>query len=80
MTALRQASAWCSSSPPGLGAAIGGVAVNAAGLPRADSPDDIAFVAQMLFAVFAVIAALGIPLAQIVIRRDAARAAPNSAE
>lgn len=64
----------------GLGAAIGGVAVNAAGLPRAETAADIAFVAQVLFGVFAVIAAIGIPLALLVVRRDAARAALQPAE
>ncbi|RYE09077.1 MAG: MFS transporter [Hyphomicrobiales bacterium] len=58
----------------GLGAAIGGVAVNAAGLPYAETPSEIAFVAQILFGVFAIIAAIGIPLSLLVIRRDAARA------
>src|SRR5690606_28863251 len=43
----------------GLGAAIGGVAVTAAGLPLAETQADIAHAAQVLFGVFAVIAAMG---------------------
>jgi len=54
----------------GLGAAIGGVAVNAAGLPLAETPADVGFVALVLFAVFAVLAALGIPIAAMVTQRD----------
>ena len=64
----------------GLGAAIGGVAVNAAGLPTADSPAAVAFVAQMLFAAFALLAALGIPIAAMVTRREARAAVLQPAE
>ena len=64
----------------GLGAAIGGVAVNAAGLPFADSPAEVAFVAQVLFIVFALIAAIGIPVAMAVTRREARTALPQPAE
>lgn len=55
----------------GLGAAIGGVAVNAAGLPLAESPAEFAHVARVLFGTFAVLAALGIPIAAMVTRREA---------
>ncbi|MEO7222954.1 MAG: MFS transporter, partial [Devosia sp.] len=47
----------------GFGAAVGGVAVNAAGLPLAQTPADVAWVAQVLFVVFAVLAAVAIPVA-----------------
>lgn len=47
----------------GLGAAIGGVIVNAAGLPRAATGADIEAPARWLFASFAAICAFGIPLA-----------------
>ena len=46
----------------GLGAAIGGVTVNAAGLPAATEPADFSFAAICLYVVFAVICALGVPL------------------
>ena len=55
----------------GLGAAIGGVTVNAAGLPFAATPAEVAYVAQVLFGVFAVIAAIGIPIAVMVTRQHA---------
>ncbi len=55
----------------GLGAAVGGVVVNAAGLPVADSPGEVAFAAQMLFGVFTALAAIGIPIAAMVTRREA---------
>ena len=55
----------------GLGAAIGGVAVNAAGLPLAETQADIAHAAQVLFGVFAVIAAMGVPIAVMVTRQHA---------
>jgi MFS family permease len=64
----------------GLGAAIGGVLVNAAGLPHATTAADAAFVAQVLFAVFAVLAALGIPIAAMVTRREARTAVVQPAE
>jgi MFS family permease len=64
----------------GLGAAVGGVAVNAAGLPHAETPAQVAMVAQMLFVVFAVLAAVGIPIAAMVTRRDARAAAAQPAE
>jgi MFS family permease len=64
----------------GLGAAIGGVAVNAAGLPVADTASDYAFAAQILFGVFALIAAIGIPLSWVVIRRETVPAVPQPAE
>ncbi|MDR3473854.1 MAG: MFS transporter [Devosia sp.] len=47
----------------GLGAAIGGVTVNAAGLPQATDPAGIAVAALWLFVVFATLTAIGIPLA-----------------
>jgi MFS family permease len=47
----------------GLGAAIGGVAVNAAGLPQASDAGGIGFAAVCLYLVFAVLTVLGIPLA-----------------
>ena len=55
----------------GFGAAIGGVVVNAAGLPEATDAVGIETVARWLFGVFAVIAALGFPLALRVARRPA---------
>jgi MFS family permease len=55
----------------GFGAAIGGVAVNAAGLPLAQTPMEVASVAKALFLTFALIAAAGVPLALSVARRDA---------
>jgi len=64
----------------GLGAAIGGVAVNAAGLPMADSPAEVAAVAQVLFLTFAVLAAIAIPVAALVTQRQARAAAPQAAE
>jgi MFS family permease len=64
----------------GLGAAIGGVAVNAAGLPSADAPPEVAFVAQVLFLVFAALAVLAIPVAVMVTRRDARSPALQPAE
>lgn len=44
----------------GLGAAIGGFTMNAAGLPLAATPQDLSHAAVWLFAVFAVIAAGGV--------------------
>jgi MFS family permease len=64
----------------GLGAAIGGVAVNAAGLPFAQSPDDVALAAKVLFGTFAILAALGIPIAVMVTRRESRSLAPAPAE
>lgn len=55
----------------GIGAAIGGVVVNAAGLPEATSVAGIESAARWLFVVFAVIAAAGIPLALRVARPPA---------
>ena len=46
----------------GLGAAIAGVAVNAAGLPQATNTAGVAIAATSLYVVFALIAAIGIPL------------------
>lgn len=64
----------------GLGAAIGGVAVNAAGLPLAETTTEIAAVAQVVFVVFAILAAIGIPVAMLVTRHDARGAVPQPAE
>jgi hypothetical protein len=64
----------------GLGAAIGGVAVNAAGLPLADGPLEVAFAAKVLFGTFAFLAALGIPIAILVTRREARNLALRPAE
>jgi len=64
----------------GLGAAIGGVAVNAAGLPIAQTTVDIEAAARMLFVVFAAIIVVGIPIAIVVSRRDAARTTLQPAE
>lgn len=64
----------------GLGAAIGGVAVNAAGLPIATTTADVEGAARTLFLVFAVIIAIGIPIALVVSRRDAERVALRPAE
>jgi MFS family permease len=64
----------------GLGAAIGGVAVNAAGLPVADSPADVSAVARVLFLVFAALAAIAIPVAVVVTQREARRSALQPAE
>jgi hypothetical protein len=64
----------------GFGAAIGGVAVNAAGLPLAQTPADVARVAQVLFVVFAFLAALSIPVAAMITRREARFAAAQPAE
>ena len=58
----------------GLGAAIGGMAVNAGGLPIAQTVGDVEAAARVLFIVFAVIITIGIPIAILVSRRDAARA------
>lgn len=59
----------------GLGAAIGGVAVNAGGLPIAQDSSGVEAAARLLFIVFAIIIAIGIPIAIVVSRRDAARTA-----
>lgn len=64
----------------GLGAAIGGVTVNAAGLPFADTPAEVAFVAQVLFVLFAVLSATGIPVAIAMVRREVRAALPQAAE
>ncbi|MBN9303625.1 MAG: hypothetical protein BGO82_14745 [Devosia sp. 67-54] len=64
----------------GLGAAIGGVAVNAAGLPTATTTADVEGAARTLFLVFAAIIAIGIPIALVVSRRDAERVALRPAE
>ncbi len=64
----------------GLGAAIGGVTVNAAGLPLADTPAEVGTAAQILFLAFAALAALAIPIATIVNHRPAQVAAPAPAE
>jgi len=64
----------------GLGAAVGGVAVNAAGLPLAGTTTEIAAVAQVVFVVFAILAAIGIPVAMLVTRHDARGAVPQPAE
>ncbi len=47
----------------GLGAALGGVVVNAAGLPAATTPAATSHAAIWLFAAFAVISALAVPFA-----------------
>jgi len=52
----------------GLGAAIGGVAVNAAGLPEASSAADVSHAASILLWVFTVVTALAIPFAWRVVR------------
>jgi hypothetical protein len=52
----------------GLGAAIGGVAVNAAGLPDASSAADVSHAAGILLWVFTVVTALAIPFAWRVVR------------
>jgi MFS family permease len=64
----------------GFGAAIGGVAANAAGLPLSQTPVDVAWVAQVLFLVFAVLAVIGIPVAAMVTRREARAVALQPAE
>jgi hypothetical protein len=64
----------------GFGAAIGGVAVNAAGLPLAQTPADVASVAQVLFVVFALLAAVAIPVAAMVTRHDSRAALAQPAE
>jgi hypothetical protein len=64
----------------GFGAAVGGVAVNAAGLPAAQASAEVAAVAQVLFVVFAIIAAVAIPVAAMVTRRDARTAVALPAE
>jgi hypothetical protein len=64
----------------GLGAAIGGVAVNAAGLPIAASAAEVAFSAQVLFGTFTALAAIGLPIAVLVTRHDARSALPQPAE
>ena len=65
----------------GLGAAIGGVAVNAAGLPLARTAAETEGAARTLFIVFAVIVTLGIPLGVVVSRRALVRAGvPQPAE
>ncbi len=63
----------------GAGAAIGGVAVNAAGLPQAVDAAGFSHAAQMLYWVFAVLTALAIPLALRAIR-STSRLAPHPAE
>jgi MFS family permease len=47
----------------GLGAAIGGFTMNAAGLPTATTAEGLSHAAFWLFAIFALIAAAGVPLA-----------------
>jgi MFS family permease len=64
----------------GFGAAVGGVAVNAAGLPLAQTPAETASVAQVVFLVFAVLAAIAIPIAALVTRHDAGVPVPQPAE
>ena len=64
----------------GLGAAIGGVAVNAAGLPIAQSASEVAFAAKVLFLTFTALAAFAVPLAVVVTRRDRRSAALQPAE
>lgn len=56
----------------GLGAAIAGVVVNAAGLPTATDAAGVAVAARWLFIVFAAICALGVPFALSVARRGSA--------
>ena len=63
----------------GVGAAIGGVVVNAAGLAVATDAADVAHAARWLFIVFTAISALGIPFAVAVARRRS-QPAPQPAE
>ena len=63
----------------GAGAAIGGVAVNAAGLPQAVDNAGVSHAAQVLYWVFAVLTAIGIPLAWRAIRTTP-RLTPHPAE
>jgi MFS family permease len=53
----------------GVGAAIGGVVVNAAGLPVATDAQGVAHAARWLFIAFAAISALGFPFALAVARQ-----------
>ena len=64
----------------GLGAAIAGVSVNAAGLPLAQTTADVEVAARTLFVVFAVIIAIGVPIAISVSRREAGKLAMQPAE
>ena len=60
---------------------VGGVAVNAAGLPLARTAAETEGAARTLFIVFAVIVTLGVPLGVVVSRRALVRAAvPQPAE
>jgi MFS family permease len=63
----------------GLGAAIGGVVVNAAGLPAATDASGVAHAARWLFIVFTVICLLAIPFALTVSRRRSG-GVPQAAE
>lgn len=63
----------------GIGAAIGGVIVNAAGLPQAAGVDGAVAPARWLFGIFAVLTALAIPFALSVVRAEP-RAQPQPAE
>ncbi|MEQ1900881.1 MAG: MFS transporter [Devosia sp.] len=64
----------------GLGAAFGGVIVNAAGLPHAANSIEVAISAQWLYGGFALIAALGIPFALLVPRGVGREARLQAAE
>jgi hypothetical protein len=65
----------------GIGAALAGVVVNAAGLAGATSTQGIATAAAWLFWSFALLTALGIPLALRVARGPAAaQLTPKPAE
>lgn len=55
----------------GLGAAIGGFTMNAAGLPEASDPADFSHVAIWLFAVFAMIGAVGVFLGRTIAQQGA---------
>jgi MFS family permease len=63
----------------GIGAAVGGVIVNAAGLPLAVDAAGAVAPARWLYAIFAVLTAIAIPFALGVVRSEP-RAAPQAAE
>jgi len=63
----------------GIGAAIGGVIVNAAGLPQAIDVTGAVAPARWLYGIFAVITAIAIPFALGVVRSEP-RAEPQAAE
>jgi hypothetical protein len=64
----------------GLGAALGGVIVNLAGLSGAAEPSDALAPAWWLYSIFALVPLLAIPLGLSITRGEAARAVAQAAE